>query len=602
MDAYPVVLIDGKAQRELPGTTLGDLQRQRPNAYLLEHRAKDENFSLPPLAIRQPGFLLKQDTTYELVTPVEPRVLRRLAFHELIFDRIMSALDNKLETTLHTVPYPDDVDSEVRRFIQEGVDKRVEQIFLKTGGKLDAERMAEGKMLLEHGNFVAQLLEKYMIKAESGVFPKEDREFLGYLKNIALANCKDYSGNPVFTNACLAGCKRVTEFMLEKVPEVINQLNDYGKSAFVALIEQHENEGELDLEFVKELYKRDDLRFTMEEEPIVRAFEESLFVTITKTENLPKTTEKGKKGKGGEGDDVGNSSDSFFGDDAELVNIMTERNPDVAGLALGYFLKKRTDIEVIHNLLKKGPNVNVKDFDGNTPIIFAIIHRDAAELVPLLLKHNADPSARDFRGRLPIFHETFQDGKKEKIWQLLFDRTNISAFTKEEIVELFLQQKDKREDIFMKIKIDPNMVITQEEYYGGPEDDETIGNAYYEEPLPATMNLLTLCLHEGDASAVEFLLYNGANVNLPNDKGMAPPLFYADTPKVLDMLLKNGADPNAIDNEGKTALIINAKKGKYGIEMMKVLLKHKADKDIRDKSGKTALDYSTDNKAKGLLQ
>lgn len=161
----------------------------------------------------------------------------------------------------------------------------------------------------------------------------------------------------------------------------------------------------------------------------------------------------------------------------------------------------------------------------------------------------------------------------------------------------------QREYVFSKLKINPNMEISQEEYYGPPDESEANPDAdhyEFEEPLPSQMNLLTLCLHEGDDHAVEFLIRQGANVNLVNENG-ATPVFYADNAKVLEILLKAGANPNATDGQGMTPLMVNAKKGRFGVEQIKVLLKYKADKALLDKHGKSALDYCTDNKAKGLL-
>lgn len=250
------------------------------------------------------------------------------------------------------------------------------------------------------------------------------------------------------------------------------------------MIELYENDGgEIDIEFMKQLYQRNDLTFTPEEEPIVRSFEEALFVSVSKGNAMRMDSmrkrlsdadgllySKGSAaggGGGGTGDHAlggaggsssssgpggggkgrsASSADIFFGEEQELVDIMMERNPDVGGLVLSYCLRQRTaDIETIQRLLNRGTpiNVNAKDFDGNTPLIFALIHKNAAELVPLLLDHKADPSIRDVRGRLPIFHETFRDGKKEKIWKRLFSMTNPDALTKEEIVELFLEKKKK---------------------------------------------------------------------------------------------------------------------------------------------------------------
>jgi len=67
----PIVFINGKAEREAPGTTLGDLFRYYPNSYLIERQngnSKDGVSSRPPLVIRQADYKLKSLCVYELKT------------------------------------------------------------------------------------------------------------------------------------------------------------------------------------------------------------------------------------------------------------------------------------------------------------------------------------------------------------------------------------------------------------------------------------------------------------------------------------------------------------------------------------------------------
>jgi len=82
----PIVVINGKAEREALGTTLGDLFRYYPNSYLIERphdesskkkgsktatengHPKDGVSSAPPLVIRQADYELKSHCVYELKT------------------------------------------------------------------------------------------------------------------------------------------------------------------------------------------------------------------------------------------------------------------------------------------------------------------------------------------------------------------------------------------------------------------------------------------------------------------------------------------------------------------------------------------------------
>lgn len=74
---------------------------------------------------------------------------------------------------------------------------------------------------------------------------------------------------------------------------------------------------------------------------------------------------------------------------------------------------------------------------------------------------------------------------------------------------------------------------------------------------------------------------------------------------VLEKLIKSGANVNAQDNNGTTALMGYA--GDGNIETCKLLLKHGAKVDIKDKKGLTAVDYACttlkqpDNKLKAEI-
>lgn len=74
------------------------------------------------------------------------------------------------------------------------------------------------------------------------------------------------------------------------------------------------------------------------------------------------------------------------------------------------------------------------------------------------------------------------------------------------------------------------------------------------------------------------------------------PLHYAalrNKPEVMDVLLKNGAYPNAVTNENISPLSHSASTGSE--ECVKMLLEAQADVGIISKEGKTAMHYMADN-------
>ncbi len=103
-----------------------------------------------------------------------------------------------------------------------------------------------------------------------------------------------------------------------------------------------------------------------------------------------------------------------------------------------------------------------------------------------------------------------------------------------------------------------------------------------------------MCM-EGNTDGVIKALRSGANVNARDNDGMTALMQAAGTnAESVKILLKAKADPNAKDDEGATALIWSAREG-YP-ETVIALLNAGADVKARDKNGKRAVDYAREIK------
>ena len=71
-------------------------------------------------------------------------------------------------------------------------------------------------------------------------------------------------------------------------------------------------------------------------------------------------------------------------------------------------------------------------------------------------------------------------------------------------------------------------------------------------------------------------------------------------PEVVELLVNNGADVNAKDEEGVTALTIAAREG--CLEVMEFLIVKGGDVNAKDKKGNTALSLASAEKEHGIVQ
>lgn len=204
------------------------------------------------------------------------------------------------------------------------------------------------------------------------------------------------------------------------------------------------------------------------------------------------------------------------------------RKPTNASRKLDAALLKaaeRKDVRQVEVLLARGAHVNVKDNFGKTALFAAGCH---LRLLKLLLDKEADVNARDNGGRTPLNWLCYS------LSGLDFDQTT----------------------------------------------------------------------DEDPVAAVKLLLEHGADARLKDDLGNAPLVHAAAifddqqrATEIVHLLLKAGARVNDVDPEGLTALMQAAAPGsendgaalRCNPETMKLLLTHGANIDARNKAGETAL-------------
>ncbi|PHS31844.1 MAG: hypothetical protein COA95_04985 [Methylophaga sp.] len=100
-------------------------------------------------------------------------------------------------------------------------------------------------------------------------------------------------------------------------------------------------------------------------------------------------------------------------------------------------------------------------------------------------------------------------------------------------------------------------------------------------------------MSEEQFKIVEYLIKNGANVNIQNSEGISP-LHLAGWPENAELLLNAGAEVDIIDHQGNTPLHIIAEEvdEELGVLVIEYLISKNANKDLKNNAGKTPLNIA----------
>ena len=189
---------------------------------------------------------------------------------------------------------------------------------------------------------------------------------------------------------------------------------------------------------------------------------------------------------------------------------------------------KKGNISTVQALLDKGEDVNAKDKDSMTALMYAVM-AGHTNIVYLLLDKGADVNvkAKGNKGGVTALILAAKRGHTDILQTLLNAGADVNA-------------KDNRASKFLALYC----------YY--------VFDDYYKESRTALM----YAARYGYADIVQTLLDNGADVNA-EDKDNSTALMWAafkGHEEAVKALLDNGADMNVRNKDGKTALVLARKK------------------------------------------
>ncbi len=287
---------------------------------------------------------------------------------------------------------------------------------------------------------------------------------------------------------------------------------------------------------------------------------------------------------------------------------------------------RKNDLAAVKVLLRKGVDVNAKDSDGATPLMYAALYA-APECMKLLLEKGADPNAKSAAGVAALM---WGIGDIRKVRLLLAKGADVNARSKAGKTPLLLAASydgafdtvkllvEKGADATAKDEAGAGAVILAAESgdvatlrlliekgadvnaRAGPHFNEvqfgTLTPAreqLAEERRQLNLGLtpLMMAADQGNREAVKLLLEKGADVNAATGGGFTALHAAAlrDDPEMVRALIEKGAEVNRQDFQGHTPLITAAAADGLSVEVIRALLGKGADVNVKSKDGHTAL-------------
>jgi ankyrin repeat protein len=273
-------------------------------------------------------------------------------------------------------------------------------------------------------------------------------------------------------------------------------------------------------------------------------------------------------------------------------------------------------LKIATRLISHGAQINVRDYEGNTPLLLAL-HNGHIEVGQILLDHNADVNVANGKGITPLMYAA-RTGNIHIVERLLREGAKIDARDKwgrtpvfyaciqAEVIKVLLANGANINDM------DSNTILLLETL--GSSRDPAITEKVFNLLISSGINvnaqtkggesalLRALNINERDISIL--LIESGADVNHSDTRGNTP-LLIASQPghgevKVVETLLSHGADVMAKNKLGDTALM-NALHGRYK-DIAEMLILRGADINAKNLRGETPLKIAKQNSLTEIIQ
>ncbi len=413
------------------------------------------------------------------------------------------------------------------------------------------------------------------------------------VENRAKVNGTEIFGEPALLCAALNGHKEVAQFLIERGADYMNENYDIRTTVLTEIAKWGSED------FIYTIIQRSSHKRLALALAVVGAAQEGRIALVEKLLKLDKNFNEKDCASNGTIEQrlycslpVGAILNSQPGDKT-LLNIAL-----LAAVMGGRAV-------LAEKLLARGAHVNMKDSSGKTPLMCAAV-KGNKELVTLLLQKGAQVRSKDHLGRSTTALDYASKKNHREIVEILLNKgaeikIDVVLYSNELATAIKDAPKESRELIVHHI------ITLSDDYkkqcllslvkYDCLEAAALLLELAEDKELVKIINcdvkklhkLLFVAVQGSCKKVVELLLHRGADSNAIDAAGITALMYAAQgsSIEVVDMLIKHGAHVNATDKKGNTPLFYAARHGHKEVAIL--LVEHGAAIDCQNSKKDTAL-------------
>ena len=220
-----------------------------------------------------------------------------------------------------------------------------------------------------------------------------------------------------------------------------------------------------------------------------------------------------------------------FATSKELIEAVNPRGTTALQEAV-----RLNNLDMVKYLLLQRADVKKKDSAGNTILLAAVKEGVQLEIIQALLKAGADVNARDKQGNNVLLVALKEEAPESVVRELLLAGADVNSKDMQGNSAFLLAIKQQNIDL-INLLLEFNADLSAQ----SPEGDSLLDYAY---------------THQVPKNILEMILKNGVNVNAINKSGqtMIVKALVAKDYDMVSTLLQNGADVNVTNSEQESAL------------------------------------------------